>query len=162
MEIAISPKKNTTREQKSTDNKVIYEVLNKNIRAIAAVATYDLLTQKKSMKLKNQFKLCFNAFHGNKDINIISQVNLLLKGHQYYGHLYNIEAPTLNTNRNTEDTLGDAMIYVLKKCYAQSNQRYICGKNVTKASLSSPTKAKINDKVTGQYIYNLALTVIRN
>jgi hypothetical protein len=57
---------------------------------------------------------------------------------------------------------GGARIYVLKKRYAQSNQRYICGKHVTKESLSSPTKANINDKVTGQYIYNLALTVIRN
>ena len=138
----------------TADLKVMSAVLNKNIRAIAAVVTYDLLTQQDSMKQDDQFKFCFNAFHGNDDSNIISQVDLLLQGHRFYGMLYDIKPPTPVTDRNTEESPDDASVFVLKERYGQSNVRFILGKHFTKSSLSSPTKARLEEKVTGRYIYD--------
>ena len=144
----------------TADLKVMSAVLNKNICAIAAVVAYDLLTQQDSMKQDDQFKFCFNAFHGNDDSNIISQVDLLLQGHRFYGMLYDIKPPTPVTDCNTEESIDDASVFVLKERYGQSNVRFILGKHFTKSSLSSPTKARLEEKVTGRYIYDLALTVI--
>ena len=50
----------------------------------------------------------------------------------------------------------------MKERYGQSNVRFILGKHFTRSSLSSPTKARLKEKVTGRYIYDLALTVIKN
>ena len=92
----------------------------KNMRGVAALITYNLLTRQSSMKQDNKFVFCFNAFHGNEEKNILSQVNLLLKGHQVYKCLYDIEAGKQVIDRDSSAPLDiasddDGKLFVLKK-----------------------------------------------
>ena len=139
--------------------------LMKNIRVIAAVVCYDLLSQQSSMKQDDQFKFCFNYFHGNDDQNIVSQVDLLLRGYRYHKQLYDIEKSPLVTDRDTADATESTApddIYVLKQRYSTSHMRFVRGKHFNKESLSAPTKARLKERVTGRNIYDLALQMIRN
>ena len=64
----------------AADLKLVPVCLIKNLRAVAALVSYDLLTRYNSMKQADQYRFCYNAFHGNKDRNITSQIELLLQG----------------------------------------------------------------------------------
>ena len=141
--------------------------LVKNIRAVAALVTYDLLTRQNSMKQEDQYRFCYNAFHGNKDRNISSQVDLLLQGHRYYSLLYDIKSKgqvtdrDANVNQNpTPD--NNHTEFVIKEHFGGNGSCFVKGKHFNKESLVAPTKARKNEKVTGRNILDLALTVIQN
>ena len=68
-----------TTDLSAFDLKAMTAVLNKNLRTVAALITYDLLMQQGSMKQEDQYSFYVNAFHGNEDRNIVSQIDLLLQ-----------------------------------------------------------------------------------
>ena len=116
----------------------------KNIRAVAALVTYDLLTRQNSMKQEEQYRFCYNAFHGNEDRNISSQVDLLLQGHRYYSLLYDIKSKGQVTDRDTDvsqDPTADDnnTEFVIEEHFGGSGSCFIKGKHFTKQSLVAPT-----------------------
>ena len=140
--------------------------LIKNIRAVAAVTCYDILLLQDSMKQDDQWRFIFNCFHGNEDRNIMSQIQSLLSGFGTYSSLYNKENPVQVTDRDTQSADAvyadvDDYVLVLKDCFSE-DQRYIAGRNFTIDSLSSPTKKRMNEKITGRNIYDLAMSTIKN
>ena len=140
--------------------------LIKNIRAVAAVKCYDLLSQHESTKQEDQWRFMFNCFHGNNDKNIVSQIQMLLCGGGVYENLYTRENPCTITDRNTgtDDTVNtnDAGVILVLKSRYSNNKRYVAGINFTIDSLSSPTKKRLGEKITGRNIYDLALATIKN
>lgn len=137
--------------------------LIKNIRACAAVISYNLLLKQDSMKLDDQWRFCYNAFHGNEEKNICSQIQLLVTGQGRYGDLYDTEEVGQVTNRDTQQSSADTggELLVLKSRFSWSN-KWIAGVHFTVESLSAPTKARPTEKITGRNIYNLAMATIRN
>ena len=141
--------------------------LNKNMRGVAALIVYDLLTRQNSMKQDDQFVFCFNAFHGNTEKNIISQVSLLLKGHKVYKCLYDTEEGEQVTDRDSSVPADianddDGKLFILKKRYSGGASTYVRGVHFNTESLSCPTKARLSEKVRGRNIFDLALTLVRN
>ena len=51
----------------------------KNMRAITAGVCYDKRIWQDSMKQEDQFRFIYNAFHGNNDLNITPQVEMLTR-----------------------------------------------------------------------------------
>ena len=151
----------------AADLKLMPACLIKNLRAVAALVSYDLLTRQNSMKQADQYRFCYNTFHGNEDRNITSQIELLLQGDRYYSLLYNIESSgqvtDIDTDISQDPTRDDnGTIFVIKEHYAGSGSRFVRDKHFTKASVVAPTKARPTEKVTGRNIIDLAQTVIRN
>ena len=77
-------------------------VLIKNIRAVATVAVYDLLLRQDSMKQEEQWRFCYNSFHGNEDKNMSSQIKLLVSGFGPYKELFYLDIPGQVTDRDTQ------------------------------------------------------------
>ena len=57
----------------------------KNMRAVADVVCYDMYIRQDSMKQEDQFRFIYNAFHGNNDLNITSQVEMLTQNKHCFG-----------------------------------------------------------------------------
>ena len=151
----------------AADLKLIPAGLIKNLRAVAALVSYDLLTRQNSMKQADQYRFCYNAFHGNEDRNITSQIELLLQGDRHYSLLYNIESSgqvtDIDADISQDPTRDDnGTVFVIKEHYAGSGSRFVPGKYFTKETVVAPTKARQTEKVTGCNIMELAQTVIRN
>ena len=52
------------------------------------------------MKTVELWRRGHNLFHGNQDLNILSQVNLVVNGHGDYARIYDTEVNVV-TDRNT-------------------------------------------------------------
>ena len=109
----------------AADLKLMPAGLIKNLRAVAALVSYDLLTRQNSMKQADQYRFCYNAFHGNEDRNITSQIELLLQSDRHYSLLYNIESSgqvtDIDTDISQDPTRDDnGTIFVIKEHYAGS------------------------------------------
>ena len=94
--------------------KLIPAMLLKQLRATASLRCYDFLFSEESMKTVELWKKGYNYFHGNEDLNIISQINLLVNGHGDYARIYDTEVNVV-TDHNT------ASIDNLSTCDSSNN-----------------------------------------
>ena len=147
----------------SNTTRLFPAALIKNVRACAALICYDLLLKQDSMKLEDQWRFCYNAFHGNTDKNMCSQIQLLVTGQGRYRELYDFEEAGNVTDRDTQQSSGGTggELLVLKTRFSLSNH-WVAGVHFNVYSLSAPTKARPNDKITGRNIYDLAMATVRN
>ena len=67
--------------------KLIPAALLKQLRATASLRCYDYLFLEESMKKQDLWRKAYHLFHGNEDLNTISQVDLLMSGHGDYGRI---------------------------------------------------------------------------
>ena len=73
-----------TNTAKDTRNhKIMPAMLLKQLRATTSLRCYDYLFLEDSMKKVDLWRRDYQLFYGNKDLNIISQVNLVVNGHEY-------------------------------------------------------------------------------
>ena len=73
-----SPTNSDTAAINAKNLKVMPASLLKQFRATASMRCYDFLFVEDTMKKVDLWKKGYRLFHGNKDLNIISQVNLLV------------------------------------------------------------------------------------
>lgn len=149
--------------------KLMPSSLLKNLRAIAALVVLDHLHSHNSMKLEDQHRFCYDSFHGNTERNFVSQIQLLFDGANFYRKLYdytNMENETIDDAETCD--VNETQQVLLKQRYGKDGKeshyspRYIRGEHFTVELLSSPTKSKVNEKATGRYIYDLAMSTLRN
>uniref|UniRef100_A0A6U5L0F0 Uncharacterized protein n=1 Tax=Corethron hystrix TaxID=216773 RepID=A0A6U5L0F0_9STRA len=151
----------------NSDLTLMSATIIKNIRAVASIVVYDLLFKQNSMRLEDQFIFCYDSFHGAPEKNIVSQMDLLLSGHRFYNRLFTIELSSNVTDRNvaaipSSQNSADGSLFYLKNRYCTAKARFLRGKHFTKESLSSPTKTRPQDKITGRNVYDLAQSTLRN
>ena len=88
----------------STSTDVIPASLLKQLRAVAALISYDRITVQASMNLLEQQRRIHSIFHGNQETNMTSQLERLVNGRDQYANIYDIEdlryRPTLMHRRN--------------------------------------------------------------
>ena len=121
------------------------------------------------MKKQDQERRAYNFFHGNLDRNVISQVDLLLKGHGNYNRIFDREfnmITDLNQDRATSDVSSqNAMLsLVIKDYFTSVNEKnwYVSGKHFTKNTICAPSKTKSDEKITGRAVMDLAKLCLRN
>jgi len=138
-------------------------ILLKQLRAIVALKCYDFVAQENIMKQEHRWKKVFNYFHGNNDLNIIPQIDLLLKGDGDYLRIYEEESVVI-TERNRSYVNKYGKVLVLRNIFSGSDdsRRFVSGKHFTSNTIASPVKSKPNDKASGRYIVDLAKITLRN
>ena len=118
------------------------------------------------MKQEDQSRFLFNAFYRKEKMNITSQTKLLAQGQGSYKHLFDIVPEQQVTDRNTEqhdnDNVDDSGRVLGLKTRYSNGDRYISGEYFSVKSISAPTKARINEKVSGRYIADLAVSALRH
>jgi len=121
------------------------------------------------MKKQDQERRAYNFFHGNLDRNIISQVDLLLKGHGNYDRIFDREfnmVTDLNQDRaNADVSSQNSMLSLVIKDYFTTFDeinRYVSGKHFTKETICAPSKTKSHEKITGRAVIDLAKLCLKN
>ena len=82
----------------STSTDVIPASLLKQLRAVAALISYDRITVQASMNLLEQQRRIHSIFHGNQETNMTSQLERLVNGRDQYANIYDIEDFPLQTD----------------------------------------------------------------
>ena len=161
-------KKKPTSSVMNDDLKIMPMSIVKNICATACMICYDMLMQQPSMTKTNQHIFLYNSFHGNEDKNMSSQIGLLMEGRGVYCNLY-VEIPntTQITDKNHQSppnkiASGAKPSLMLHSRFCHDGCQYIVGKHFNIQTLSSPAKTKLDEKITGRNIYDLAIITLRN
>lgn len=148
--------------------KLIPAALLKQLRATASLGCYDYLFLEESMKKQDLWRKAYHLFHGNEDLNTISQVDLLISGHGDYGRIYDASDDFLVTDRNAEpsiilDSQKIARRLVVKDMFNKSENafRFVFGVHFTKDTVTSASKYKI-EKCSGWTIIELGKNVLKN
>ena len=144
------------------------------LKATSALQSYDFIFQQDSMKKIDQERNAFNFFHGNHHKHIISQLDLLVKGHGNYDRIYDREFTMVtarstvpidaNVSSGSSSSSSRVLSLTVKDIFSSvtDTMRYISGKHFTNSSIAAPSKTKPNDKVTGRSLIDLARTTLRN
>ena len=166
-----SPANSDTAAINAKNLKVMPASLLKQFRATASMRCYDFLFVEDTMKKVDLWKKGYRLFHGNKDLNIISQVNLLVRGHGHYARIYDIGVNVV-TDRNTA-CIDDATIVepsssstnklVVKEYFNPINNgcHYTAGVHFNSDTVSASSKSS-TDKCAGRSIIELGKIVLKN
>ena len=124
------------------DLKLIPTSILKNLRATAAIVCYDLLMKQKSMTKQCQLTFLYDAFHGNEEKNIISQIGLLMKGRGVYSNLFTMTNVTPVTDKNiqnipTEIEDRGSRVFALHSRFCHDGRQYIAGKHFTAITIQN-------------------------
>ena len=130
------------------------------LKATATLQSYNYIFQEDLMKKQDQERRVF--FHRNLDMNVISQVSLLLKGHGNYHRICDREfmmVTNLNQNQASGDVLSRSSILpqLLKIiCVTQRINWYMCLNIFSKEVIGAPSNTKYDQKATGCTLIALA------
>ena len=120
------------------------------------------------MKKQDLWRKAYHLFHGNEDLNTISQVDLLMSGHGDYGRIYDTSDDFLVTDRNAEpsailDSQKGSHRLVVKDIFNKSENafRFVSGVHFTKDTVASASKSTI-EKCSGRTIIELGKNVLKN
>ena len=138
------------------------------LHATASLRYYDYIFKKESMKTVELWRRAYNLFHGNQDLNILSQVNLVVNGHGYYTRIYDAEVNVV-TNRNTAsidnlsigDSSNNSNQLVMRTLFNPNDNafRFTSGVHFTSETVAASSKSSI-EKCTGRTIIDLGKTVL--
>ena len=100
------------------------------------------------------------------------QMKLLFSGHRYYRNLSDVKKSPQVTDRITRsastrsaplsESDQNGSIFVLNQRYAKHNVQFVRGQHFTKESLSAPTKARIDQEITGRNVLELTQSTLGN
>ena len=158
--IVSSDNEELTKAQKTTP-----AALLKQLRATAAIMCYDHVFGLPTMVASEFQAKMINMYHGNEDLNIVSQVDLMCGGKGKYMNMYNI-VQTVVTNPDAEtNESGDHPSSKLVLCPAllsfDTHIRYISGDHFTSSMLKCPTKA-LTKKCSGRFLFELSKQTVAN
>ena len=141
----------------------------RQLKATAALQCYDFIFQEDAMKKQDQERRAYNFFHGNSDRNVISQVDLLLKGHGNYERIFDRKFNMVIDLNQDWATAGvssqNSMLSLVIKDYFTSvdeTNRYVSDKHFTKNTICAPSKTKSDENITGRAVIDLAKLCLRN
>ena len=81
---------------------VISGTLLKQLRSVVSLQSYDNIVQQGSMNLLDQQQKIYDIFHGNVEINMISQLERVINGRDSYANIYQIENRPIETDKETQ------------------------------------------------------------
>ena len=144
-------------------------MLLKQLRATASLRCYDYIFKEESTKTVELWRRGYNLFHGNQDLNILSQVNLVVNGHGDYACIYDTEVNVVtdrNTvsidNLSTGDSSNNSNRLVMRTLFNPNDNafRFTSGVHVTSETVAASSKSSI-EKCTGRTIIDLGKTVLK-
>ena len=154
-----------TKLQKSTPASLL-----KQLRATAAMVCYDHLFAMPTMPLQELQRKLFNMYHGNEELNIVSQVELMCDGKGTFSHMYNIIQTVVtntdheaNTETGAQNGSSRSLILHPSLFEYESHIQYTSGLHFNAAMLKSSTK-KLNEdnKCSGRFLLDLCKQTIAN
>ena len=104
-------------------------------------------------------------YHGNEDLNIVSQVDLLYNGKSNYASMYrHVESMNLDNNsepKEIEDSPGTKILVSSIHGYEDAID-YKSDIHFDLQMILSPSKTKLKDKCAGRFLRDLSRTAICN
>ena len=153
---------NRTKAQKSVPASLL-----KQLRATAAVICYDYLFGQPTMPATEFQRKLYNMYHGNEDLNIASQLDLMLAGKNQYSEMYK-NVQTLNISNNA-DVQNDSTKPIANELALSpvllnfdNHIRYVCGEHFNSAMLRCPTKTLTKEFCTGRFLLDLCKQAVAN
>ena len=167
-----SPLTSTNTANNARNHKLMPAILLKQLRATASLHCYDYLFLENSMKKVDLWRRGYHLFHGNEDLNIISQVNLVVRGHGYYTHIYDRDVNVVTDHdRNNasidDDITGDPSNsthrLVVKELFNLNNNtfRFTSGVHFTIDTVALSSKSSM-EQCVGRAIIKLGKAVLQN
>jgi hypothetical protein len=153
---------NRTKSQRSTPASLL-----KQLRATAAVMCYDHLFGQPTMPATEFQHKLYNTYHGNEDLNIVSQLELMFNAKGQYSNMYQT-VHTINTSKDadiseeghTPITNQLALSPVLLNF--DMHIRYLSGEHFTIPMLQCPTKSLTKELCTGRFLLDLSKQAVQN
>ena len=139
--------------------------LLKQLRATAAVMCLDYCLNLNTMSTPELQKRLYNMYHGNEDLNIVSQVDLLYNGKSNYASMYrHAESTNLDNNvkpKEIEDSPGTKILVSSIHGYEDAID-YKSDIHFDLRMILSPSKTKLKDKCSGRFLWDLSRAAICN
>lgn len=151
-----------TKTQKQTPASLL-----KQLRATAAVICYDHCYGLPSMPITEFQRKLQNMYHGNEDLNLVSQVDLMLEGKGKYANMYQVvqtivTATTPETSSN-EIALPPTKLVLCPALLAfDTHIRYISKEHFTSKMLKCPTKTLSIETCSGRFLLDLSKQTVAN
>eukprot|EP00587_Corethron_hystrix_P017193 CAMPEP_0113319380 /NCGR_PEP_ID=MMETSP0010_2-20120614/13594_1 /TAXON_ID=216773 ORGANISM="Corethron hystrix, Strain 308" /NCGR_SAMPLE_ID=MMETSP0010_2 /ASSEMBLY_ACC=CAM_ASM_000155 /LENGTH=368 /DNA_ID=CAMNT_0000176915 /DNA_START=712 /DNA_END=1818 /DNA_ORIENTATION=- /assembly_acc=CAM_ASM_000155 len=137
--------------------------LMKQLKATAAVRSYDFIFQSDKMKQEEQMKQMYDYYHGDEDANIVSQCKMLLSGHGPYSGVYDKELVMIMNDTTAAPDEPTQLLIVKKEFFALGDyERIVASESFTYDTLSSPTKEYVGKRATGRFLLDLSVSAIKN
>ena len=161
----------TTYITSPTRTNLILATLLKQLRSVASLQLYEIIVQQGSMNLLEQQRKIYDIFHGNVEINMISQLERLVNGRNSYANIYDIENRPVQTDKETEPPSSSTGVInpasemlIIKNVFLSRNDvgRYIAGDHFNEATVAAPAKTKPNELASGRHILDLAKLTLKN
>ena len=106
-------------------------------------------------------------YHGNADMNMVSQVDLLIGAKESYSHLYrDSTGANVNLDPNAEpgSKSPDQSPFSLLPAFTNFDEHmeYKAGVHFNRAMLTSPVKSKLHEQCSGRFLLELSRAAIAN
>ena len=152
-----------TRAQKS-----IPASLLKQLRATAALMCYDDLFGQPTMPMQELQRKIYNMYHGNEDLNMISQVDMMCDGKGSYSHMYSIVQTVVtnaeeDVNNDTASTSSSRSLVLHPSLLAYDTHiQYAFRVHYIPLMLKASTKSLNKDRCTGRFLMDLCKHTVAN
>ena len=153
---------NRTKSQRSTPASLL-----KQLRATAAVMCYDHLFGQPTMPASEFQRKLYNMYHGNEDLNIVSQIELMFNAKGRYSQMYQT-VHTLNTLKDVEISkeanapITNQLALSPVLLNFDFHIRYVSGEHFTVPMLQCPTKTVTKELCTGRFLLDLSKQTVAN
>ena len=120
---------------------------------------YDHIFGSDSMSIHKMQRKVYNMYHGNEEMNVLSQIELLYSGKGTYSSLYHTLQPLITSADDISVSKGSGSpSLILHAAHIQ----YFAGKNFTADMLKCPTKFMTGEKCSGRFLLHLSKQIVCN
>ena len=158
-----TPTDNVTKLQRATPASIL-----KQLRATAALMCFDHIFGLPTMPITEMQRKLYNMYHGNEELNIVSQVELMCGGKGAFSEMFNViqtvvTNPEADVNTESSDTSQSrSLVLHPALCQYQSHIQYTSGTHFTAAMLKCSTKKVTEDKCSGRFLLDLCKQTVAN
>ena len=170
MNVSKAPNTNVAtnnQDSRTKAQKAVPAALLKQLRATAALLSYDHLFGQPTMSSTSFQRKLYNMYHGHEDLNIVSQLELMYQGQGRYSEMF-YKVHTINTSNNVEiatdndDAIRNHLALSPVLLNYDNHIRYVCGEHFTIDMLRCPTKTLTKELCTGRYLLDLSKQAVAN
>ena len=141
------------------DVKRIPRTLRDELRRTLILICYEEVYSRPSMTKDVMQNVIFDMYHG-KGNNIVSQIDVMLQGHNRYKDLFDVSFVTI-TDKNLHPSKSNKILTLRNKYYRQHNDKnYIVGQQICREWLARASFQSV-ELCKKRYLYEQASTTLR-
>ena len=145
--------------------KLILASLLKQFRARAAIMCYDHIFGSDSMPIHEMQRKVYNMHHGNEEMNMLSQIELLCSSKGTYSSLYRTLQHLVTSADDisvSEGSGSPSLVLHGALLGYDTHIQYFAGKSFTVDMLKFPAKSMTSEKCSGRFLLDLSKQTVCN